>query len=763
MKSKASIGSHAFWCVGAVCLVALLHGCGDGGKPNPTPSGELVVRLPSGASVALSTVGYHGRVRFNPDEEPIATPMVDPSVKNAEFSVVESPAGISWNHGKLLVSDAGELILQGPDGVEVTRSSPLQGGDSDVVFSSRSGNLYGRGAGPTGARTLAARKNTPYPDNTPFVDNRQVYVPHYWSTDGYVALGVVPYSAGNATLVDPPEPNFFPANFSSTGLQVTWSHKGAFELYLVPAADINQGTSKYYDLIGKPSLPPRYAFGFIASRWGWHNRSYIESVLHDFRNGSYPADVFITDFGWFTNVSDYAFAPEGEPWYHDFEYWNVTFPQPVTQLSTYRDVLNFRMGGIRKPRLGNTAALEMARSKGWLLPGYEFEGKLKGELGERPYAHERCLNFSIPAVRDWYAAQQTHYLRDGVSFFWNDEGETDYFTFYWWNVAQHQTLSAVNKSLRFYSMNRAWSPGSARLGATVWTGDSTADWDYLQQQPGMLLNWALAGSPYVACDIGGFFLNTTGLLLTRWYQVGVFMPTMRVHSIINATPHFPWLWKGVEDPLRQALNLRYQLVPYHYSLAQRMATTGSLWMRPLYASFPDDPFLRDLTDQWFDGDLLVAPVMNADNTSVVYLPEGTWFRFNTSKTVGGGVNVSSVAAIDEIPVFVAPGSIVTLGPVVQSTVDLPGGPLEVQVYGGASGTFTLYEDDGETVDTEVKVTVFDWNEAEQKLSWVTDATEVPNMFRVFSIVLFRSGSRTVAGGYNISQNGSAVVTPEITV
>ena len=275
--------------------------------------------------------------------------------------------------------------------------------------------LYGRGAGKNDATHLTATSASA------FVDNTRVYAPHYFSTDGYAILAAVNKTSGNGKT------NVLPVSYSTDGSFISWSFPAdgaALELYLMPAATLDAGTAAYYGLIGAPAVPPRFAFGFLASRWGWQNRSYIEDMLHAFRDGAYPIDAFIGDFGWFTNVSDYSFPPAGFPWYHDFGFSDATFPQPSQQLDAYRHDLHIRMGGIRKPRLGNTALLDEARQKGFLLPGGEAS---EAKLG---YANQRNINYSIPAARDWYAQHQKHYIADGVAFFWNDEGETDYYTFH---------------------------------------------------------------------------------------------------------------------------------------------------------------------------------------------------------------------------------------------------------------------------------------------------------------------------------------------
>ena len=241
----------------------------------------------------------------------------------------------------------------------------------------------------------------------------------------------------------------------------------------------------------------------------------------------------------------------------------------------------------------------------------------------------------------------------------------------------------------------------SRLGAVVWTGDVSTTWDALSTQPGTMLNWGLAGVGLVTCDTGGFSgSDDTPELLVRWYQVAVFMSVMRVHSTNSDTPHFPFLYgQTAGDAMRRALNLRYQLIPYHYSLAHMAFRPNGLpIMRPLLWEYPDDPSVAEMTSQWFDGqDIMAAPVLAEGNATNVYLPKGTWFEFNTTTTHVGPTTLSLTnVALDHVPVYVRPGGVVTLGPVIQHTGQMPGGPLQVQVYSGANGSFTLVEDDGMT-------------------------------------------------------------------
>ena len=328
---------------------------------------------------------------------------------------------IAWIYGHPGDAEGNCWAMRTVTGTRAAAGRTLGGkgaGSALRLSSSDSAQLYGRGAGKSDATSLTTQSGSAY------VDNTVVMSPHFYSTDGFASLAVVNSTTGNGKT------NVLPVSYSMSGGFVSWSFPAdgsPFELYLMPAASLDGGTAAFYSLTGRPAVPPRYAFGFLASRWGWQNRSYIEWVLKSFRDGGYPIDAFIGDFGWsdaapplhlmtsvccrFTNVSDYSFPPQGFPWYDDFGFSSSTFPDPQQQLSEYKSELNIRMGGIRKPRLGNTALLNEARAKGFLLPGGELVQGVE-------YADQRNIDFGQSAAREWYVEHQKHYINDGVSFFW---------------------------------------------------------------------------------------------------------------------------------------------------------------------------------------------------------------------------------------------------------------------------------------------------------------------------------------------------------
>jgi alpha-glucosidase len=545
----------------------------------------------------------------------------------------------------------------------------------------------------------------------------------------------------------------YPASWVSSSGGVNWTIQGlAVDIYLMPAHSPKAFRKVHADLTGAPVLIPRYAFGFMAGRWGWKDRADIEENLGKFRSGSFPIDAFISDFEWFTTANDYGLPPAGSADYTDFGYTPTLFPDPRAQLAKYHS-MGFKFAGIRKPRLGNTELLNTARSNAWLVPG-GVDGK------------DRNMNFSIKAARDWYQQHNQHYLQDGVDFWWNDEGEVYYFMFDDWNDALASGFAKNDSSRRYFSLNRVYTPGMQRQGGAMWTGDVAVSWEALAQQPLALLNAQMMGMPYVGCDTGGFKGDDASPeLLTRWYQLSAFMTIMRVHSHEKNTPHFPYLYGDeAADAMRKALELRYHMIPALYSLAHDAFTDGAPIARPLFMEYPADATAASITDQWLIGSsLLAAPIMAPGGSRSVYLPGTTrWFEFNTSNShMGGSTLRISNASLDFIPAYCPAGSVLPLAPKIQSTgsIGSVGGALEMHVYSGADGAFSLVEDDGETnlyKTGVIRRTVFTWSDANKTLTWHVDnaAFTGPSVFTEVKVTLFAPGSQESSARTELKTEGS---------
>jgi alpha-D-xyloside xylohydrolase len=253
--------------------------------------------------------------------------------------------------------------------------------------------------------------------------------------------------------------------------------------------------------------------------------------------------------------------------------------------------------------------------------------------------------------------------------------------------------------------------GQQRYASAVWSGDVGNDWETLRREIVAGLGYSASGMPYWTTDTGGFFRPGKTQFtdpayherLLRWFEFSTFTPLMRVHGWL--TPTELWLYgPRVETVARKYLDLRSRMMPYTYSEAAQVTLHGSTLLRPLVMDFASDQkSLQKKYEFMFGKDLLVAPVTAASvTTASVYLPpaDGGWFDFWTEKPLRGAQTVEASAPLDTIPLFVRAGSILPLGPVLQYSDQKKDAPIELTIYPGCDGTFTLYDDEGTNYDYE---------------------------------------------------------------
>ena len=385
--------------------------------------------------------------------------------------------------------------------------------------------------------------------------------------------------------------------------------------------------------------------------------------------------------------------------------------------------LGLKFVGIRKPRItgGN---LDYAKKQGWIL---------SSPLGTD-------LRFDLPVARYWWWSHHVALVKAGVAGWWNDESEQTADEFFQMTQTEWEGWRAMSDQ-RAWEINRAFAPGIQRFGAATWPGDIDSPWEPLGNQPGTLLNWSLAGMPYCGQDIGGFQSTPEPELYTRWIEEGVFVPVMRAHGTFNS-PRWPWAFGDeAQAAMTKAIELRYRLIPYLYTFAAQTTATGVSLMRPLLLEFPQDEKTFNLEDEWLVGSrLLAAPILTKGGARRVYLPAGGWYDFNTNARIDGSQTLSVQAPLDVIPAYVRAGTILPLGPVLQSTSLGVEDPLEVRIYPGADADFTLYEDDGETYAYEKGAFTripMRWDEAKRTLTVGPRAGSFPKMLatRHLNVVL----------------------------
>ena len=365
----------------------------------------------------------------------------------------------------------------------------------------------------------------------------------------------------------------------------------------------------------------------------------------------------------------------------------------------------------------------------------------------------------------------------------------------------------VSDNKRVFIMTRSAFAGQQHYGSGMWSGDVASSWDMLRKQVPAGLSYSLTGCPNFNTDIGGFFCgsyNTKGSgsapqnpqfqeLYVRWMQYALFCPVFRSHGA--DAPREIWRFgkcgEPVYDAIASQIRLRYRLIPYLYSTAWQVTSNHESYLRPLFSDFAADKRVWDMTDEFMFGrNILAAPILNPQYTQekviredamtgwdhkdvktangeltvdwsapksiTKYLPKGTlWYDFWTGKSYRGGQSVTLTTTLDRVPMFVRAGSILPLGPEMQYTGEKPWDNLEIRLYPGADGTFTLYEDEGDSYNYErgVYATIrFDWNNKTRRLSISERQGSYPGMLstRQFTVILPDGTTKTIE--YNGQQS-----------
>ena len=353
---------------------------------------------------------------------------------------------------------------------------------------------------------------------------------------------------------------------------------------------------------------------------------------------------------------------------------------------------------------------------------------------------------------------------------------------------------------RVFIMTRSSYAGQQHYGSNMWSGDVNSSWDMLRKQVPAGLSFSLTGNPNFNTDIGGFFCNAYNTmgpasapknpqfqeLYVRWMQYGLFCPVFRSHGADAPREIWQFGQKGepVYDAIEQMIRLRYRLLPYLYSTAWQVTSNNDSYLRPLFSDFASDKRVWDMADEFMFGrSILAAPILdpqyteekiirtdamtgwdrnNADSqkeetvvdwtapkTATKYLPKGAiWYDFWTGQRYQGGQTITLQTCFNRVPMFVRAGSILPLGPEMQYVGEKAWDHLELRVYPGADGSFTLYEDEGDNYNYEqgaYTTIAFSWNDRARTLTICARQGNYPGMIlnRKFTVILPDGQSRQV--------------------
>jgi alpha-D-xyloside xylohydrolase len=508
------------------------------------------------------------------------------------------------------------------------------------------------------------------------------------------------------------------------------------DYYFMYGPEFDNIIASYRDLTGGAPLFGRWAYGFWQCKNRYKSQEEILSVAQKYRDLHLPVDDIVQDWFWWNRKGEHVF--------------NQNYPDPkamVDQLHKNNFHLMISVWPFFEP--GSKEYEDMDRR------GFFIE---RTKIPHLPYHAQGMAAYdpTNPEARKYYWDLMDKALfKIGVDAWWLDttepetEGQEESILLghklfigsgdRYANIFPLMTTRAVyegqraaSDEKRVFILSRSAFAGAQRNGVTAWSGDVLSDWLSFKRQIPAGLNYSVSGLPYWTTDIGGFFIGNVSdpdfrELFLRWFQFGAFSPIFRVHGT-RFGPDENELWSygpEAEKILLQYDNLRYRLLPYIYSLGWKVTSEGYTPMRPLVMDFRGDVNAQNVGDQFMYGPaILVNPVTEPGaNERRLYLPKAKWYDFwtgaATSVAADGGKFVDAPAPIDRMPLYVRAGSIIPFGPQEEYSNQKPADPIELRIYPGADGSFTLYEDENDTYHYEkgAYATIpIQWNDSTRTLT-----------------------------------------------
>jgi alpha-D-xyloside xylohydrolase len=521
----------------------------------------------------------------------------------------------------------------------------------------------------------------------------------------------------------------------------------AIDYYFFYGPTADEVIAGYRQATGHAPLLPKAAYGFWQCRERYSSQEQMLAAARRFRSSGIPVDYIVQDWQYW--------GPHGWGAYE----WDLkNYPDPTNMIADLH-ANNFKY-----------------MISVWSNPS-GVVGKVLAAMPNGLIPHSQWMDVFNPAVRKLrWQYMDSAFFRIGTDAWWQDATEpgddgnslagvntyagsanrvrNSYPLFA--SEATYEGQRATDANKRVMILSRSAYLGQQRYSAAAWSGDVKGDWLTFDRQIRAGLNFCITGLPYWTTDTGGFFhprdqytSSDYNELLTRWFQWSTFCPILRIHGYTTETEIWKWL-PETQTNLIAYDQLRYRMLPYNYSVAWKTTSESYTPMRALVMDFPKDRQVLPISDEYMFGPaFLVSPVTQPQASSRgVYLPSGaTWVNFWTGALSTGGATTTANAPLNILPLFVRAGSIVPLGPVVQFAMEKTANPIELRVYPGADGKFTLYEDEGDGYSYEKNVFAtipFEWNEARQTLTVGKRSGKFPGMLkeRTFHVVFVSPGHGT---------------------
>ncbi len=505
---------------------------------------------------------------------------------------------------------------------------------------------------------------------------------------------------------------FFDFGLERKSVTSFWAQGGEMRYYFIYGPHPIDVVSRYTELTGKASLPPKWALGYHQSKWSYYPESVVRSLAKEFRDRKIPCDVIHLDI-------DYM---DG---FRCFTWDQNRFPDPAKMISDLKEQ-GFQTVVIIDP------GIKIDKNYSVYLEGMEKDYFCKrgdGPLLKGSVWPGLCHfpDFTNPKARKWWAGLFKGLVEDGVAGVWNDMNEPAMFeqgTFPMdvrhdydnhpcshrkgHNVYGSLMAKSTNQGLKKYKKNkRAFTiTRSAYAGvqkdACVWTGDNVASWEHLKIANIQCQRLSTSGVSFAGSDVGGFIGTPSAELYTRWVQMAVFHPFFRTHSSGDHGDKEPWISDEFHTAIiKRFIEFRYELLPYIYSAFWKYTTKGIPIIKSLNLIAPEDHEASYREEEFLFGDrLLVIPVSEENiEKRKLYLPDGTWYNYWTDECVAGNQEIEVATPIDQIPLFVKCGTILPKQPPMQYTDEFDFRELTLEIYfSNEEQEMEIYEDSGDGYD-----------------------------------------------------------------
>ncbi|MBI5058792.1 T9SS type A sorting domain-containing protein [candidate division KSB1 bacterium] len=478
---------------------------------------------------------------------------------------------------------------------------------------------------------------------------------------------------------------------------------GELSYFLMAGDSAPEVLGAYTELSGRQPLPPRWAMGYLQSRFGYQSEPEARALVNAFRAQRIPLDALILDLYWF------GWGQMGDlDW--DRSHWG----NPVSMMADLA-VMGVQTILIVEPYIVESSSnFAECYGAGYLTPDSAGTPVIMPQFWA---GSAGLLDITLPAAQDWYWTFYGDRVNEGVGGWWSDLGEPELHPAHMvhaagsaaqihnvyslrWAKLLFERYAEEFPATRLFNLIRSGYAGMQRYSAFPWSGDVQRSFSGMRAQLPILLSMGLSGVAFCGSDLGGFDCGPLDPeLYIRWMQMGAFAPTMRAHGVNVPTEpvNFDSTTRRI---VADFIRLRYRLLPYNYTLAWQNHATGMPLARPLFFD-ERTAETADLYDEYLWGpDLLVAPVtITGARARDVLLPPGRWINFWSDDSYAGGQTVPIAAPLEQMPVLVRAGSILPMAPVVQSTDDYDTDTLTVEYYPDPdvpSAEFTIYDDDGHT-------------------------------------------------------------------